>query len=407
LRKKWAQYTLEELLGQNIYITGRRRDKPLATDLSKRQFHHPKEDYLAGQDHTSEPMAPYSFAHSLYFTPKGEACSHSDNDNAGLRVIDQLKPGDKVTAAKFINRLNLTVREVVKVDGGAPRITFVEPIPESVWKTSRDQWALLEFGPGSSPSTGLTMGITTGTAEPGSETVIDALAQALSSAAQPSAKSPNLQPHVNAINTVLLPILQQRIEALGETESGAYNFYVQRLQRGKLIGDYEVAVAQRIVETGIGAQGVHEIGPGLGQLTFLLAYCGLPAAAIEIDRRRHATASLMLAAVAAAAPDVGNRCRVLYGAFPLADAVLPPGQALALATNLVFTTDRATQLKILDAMKRYRAAIVDIDRLFDRRTDDVGRKLTLNLIAEAGFKHVEPFLDLGESGRYFLLRTGV
>ena len=49
---------------------------------------------------------------------------------------------------------------------------------------------------------------------------------------------------------------------------------------------------------------------------------------------------------------------------------------------------------------------IDIDRLFDRRTDDAGRTLTLALIKEAGFAHVEPFLDLGEAGRYFLLRSG-
>jgi SAM-dependent methyltransferase len=407
LRKKWANYTLEELLGQNIYITGRRRDAPLATDLSNRQFHHPKEDYLAGQDHSAEPIAPYTLAHSLFFTPKGEACSHSDNDHAGLRVIEQLRPGDKVTAAKFTNRLNLTVKEIVKVEGGAPRLTFVEPIPESVWRTSRDQWTLLEFGPGSTQS-------------------MDA-----GSSQTAVSKAPDLQPHVDTINRLLLPILESRIETLGrtktrshnfikrlflripqsriqtlgETEAGAYNFYVQRMQRRNLFGDYEIAIAQQILKTGLGAQGVHEIGPGLGQLTFLLAYSGLPAIGIEIDRKRHATAALMLGAIGAAAPDVGNRCRVMFGEFPLSDSVLPPGQALALATNLVFTTDKATQLKILGAMRRYKSAIVDIDRLFDRRTDEAGRKLTLALIAEAGFKHIKPFLDLGDSGRYFLLRA--
>ncbi len=405
LRKKWAKYTLEELLGQNIYITGKRRDKPLSTDLSQRQCHHPKEDYLAGQDHSAEPIGPYTFAHSLYFTPKGEACSHSDNDSAGLRVIERLQPGDKVTAVKFINRLALTVKEVVRIEGAAPRVAFVEPIPESVWKTSRDQWTLQGFNtdnaraaPSSTPSS-----------PPSSAPAVVAAVSAPASTAALSAVlasngSPDLKRHQDRINALLLPILEERINKLGDQESGAYNFYATRLQRRNLIGDYEVAITQQILKTGVGSQGVHEIGPGYGQLTFLLAYAGLTASAVEIDRRRHATGAIMLGTIGAADPDVGNRCRILFGAFPLPDSVLAPGQALALATNLVFTTDRPTQLKILGAMRRYKTCIVDVDRLFDRRTDDAGRALTHALIKEAGFAHVEPFLDLGESGRYFLLR---
>ncbi len=409
LRKKWSKYTLEELLGQNIYITGRRRDTPLKTDLSKRQFHHPKDDYLADRDHSQEPLVPYTFAHSMYFTPKGEACSHSDNDSAGLRVIERLQPGDKVTAVKFINRLSLTVREVLKVEGGAPRVAFIEPIPESVWKTSRDQWTLQGFGPDDVKASAIPSLQAAPSAPapavppvaPSMFSAAKALAQALFTGGTSNAKK-----HEDTINALVLPVLQERITKLGETESGAYNFYAQRLARRNMIGDYEVAIARRILETGIGAGGVHEIGPGFGQLTFLLAFGGLAATGIEIDRRRHATGALMLGAIASAEPDVGNRCRMLFGAFPLPDSLLAPGQALALATNLVFTTDRATQLKILGAMKRYKACVVDIDRLFDRRTDEAGRKQTLALIKEAGFGHVEPYLDLGEAGRYFLLRSG-
>ena len=71
------------------------------------------------------------------------------------------------------------------------------------------------------------------------------------------------------------------------------------------------------------------------------------------------------------------------------------------------TTDRATQLAILGAMRRYKTCIVDIDRLFDRRTDAAGRTETLALIKRAGFGHAEPFLDLGEAGRYYKLRAGL
>lgn len=46
IRTRWKKYTLEELLGQNIYITGRRRDEPVDLDLSERQLHRPAASYL-------------------------------------------------------------------------------------------------------------------------------------------------------------------------------------------------------------------------------------------------------------------------------------------------------------------------------------------------------------------------
>ncbi len=206
------------------------------------------------------------------------------------------------------------------------------------------------------------------------------------------------------LNARLLPVFRDRVTRMGDTDSGAYNFYVQRINRENLIAGYEIEIVKRFMDRGMCAGGVHEIGPGVGQLPFLFAYNGVDAVGIEVDKRRFGTAAAMLVALDAAEPDVSARVRLFEGGFPLPADKLPPGNAVVLATNLVFTTNHDTKLKIVRAMQRYTSAVIDADRLFDRHTTAEEREGTFKLMAEAGYGPGEPFLDLGESGRYFLYR---
>ena len=142
LRRRWKQYPLSELLGQNIYITGRRRDEPLDIDLSGRQFHHPSESYLAERDYSGEDIEPYAFWNFVYFSPREELCSHSENDHAGLRVFERLKPGDTIAVNKFTAELRFTVAQVVRPRGANPRLKLVEPVPPEIIRDNHDQWTI-------------------------------------------------------------------------------------------------------------------------------------------------------------------------------------------------------------------------------------------------------------------------
>lgn len=147
LRRKWKKYTLAELLGQNIYITGRRRDVPLTRSLPLDQLYHPKETYLADADHSGDDPAPYGLANSVFFSKLGEMCSHTDNALAGLRVFARLKPGDKVNVQKFKTQLTFTVAEVLHPKGSDPRLKLVEVVPETILNGNHDQWSMIDFGP--------------------------------------------------------------------------------------------------------------------------------------------------------------------------------------------------------------------------------------------------------------------
>ena len=211
--------------------------------------------------------------------------------------------------------------------------------------------------------------------------------------------------YVDRLNAILLPFLEQRVAELGEREAGAYNFYVQRLARNNLLGSYEIKLAERLLARNLPVSAIHEIGPGYGQLTFLLAMAGLPALAIEIDQRRYMTGAAMLEALVKAMPEMAPpRCALIKGGFPLPVSPGIQNTALALATNLVYTTSAEQQNIIVAAMKQYKYTLIDVDRFFEKRTTDAERAPVFAMFAHYGFAKPEDFLDLGDDGRYYLFK---
>ena len=206
---------------------------------------------------------------------------------------------------------------------------------------------------------------------------------------------------VDRLNEIVLPVLRQRVAALGATESGAYNFYATRLGHGSIVSDYEIALAKLIVEADLGSGGVHEVGAGYGQLPFLLALNGVAAIGIELDNRRVQTAEALHAALMAAVPEAGRRVRIVSGVFPLSDGLVDTSGAVVVATNLISTTSPIAQRRIGAAMSVYRCAIVDVDRLFEKRIDDAGRQQSFQIMSAAGFCAPRLLLHLNDSGRYF------
>lgn len=201
------------------------------------------------------------------------------------------------------------------------------------------------------------------------------------------------------LDSILMPVARMRIETMGLEESGAYNFYDVRVGHGTLFADYELAIARKLAEYGPGGL-VHEIGVGWGQLSFLLAAIGIDTVALEVDRRRYAAGSSLHAVIAAADPKTAQHCQVLFEKFPSPD--LSPKGAVALATNLVFTTSPEQRRAIITALSRYDAAIIDVDRFLVSSKPENRPALLAEFEAQglAG----EPFLDLGASACFYRFR---
>ena len=142
IRRLHSKYTLEELLCQTLYVMGRRRDKPLDTDLSNIPFHHPGEDYLGGVDHSAADISPWRAYGSVYFGSPNTMHSHSDNDFAGDKVLASLQPGDSVRVRKHDSLLEFDVAAVKDNGGGRIALVFAQNAPEGTSPDNRSDWTI-------------------------------------------------------------------------------------------------------------------------------------------------------------------------------------------------------------------------------------------------------------------------
>lgn len=200
------------------------------------------------------------------------------------------------------------------------------------------------------------------------------------------------------LDSILMPVARMRLQTMGLEDSGAYNFYEVRLGHGTLFADYEMEIARRLDALSPRPRMVHEIGVGWGQLSFLLAGIGIDTVALEVDRRRYAAGSALHGVINAADPGTTQRCQVLYERFPSED--LDPAGAMALATNLVFTTTPTERTAIVAALGRYESCIIDVDRFLVMGRTPEDRAAVIAEFEAAGMR-AEPFLDLGASACFY------
>jgi hypothetical protein len=202
------------------------------------------------------------------------------------------------------------------------------------------------------------------------------------------------------MNEFAIPFGQRRLAEMGESESGAYNFYKVRLERGQLFSDYELALADALAETLGERRHIHEIGSGYGTFSWLMAGLGFQTVCLELDRLRCDGGIALWGAILEGWKGVPGSVRFVNDRFP--SASLESGGACAVITNLVATTTEVQRSAMLAALTGYDLSIVDIDRfLVHAKTPEESAEV-IDRFAAAGFK-VHQYLDLGKSANYYTL----
>lgn len=208
-----------------------------------------------------------------------------------------------------------------------------------------------------------------------------------------------------SVDAVAAPLALRRLEALGQRVSGSYGFYTGRLRRGTIFSDYEIALARALVEWREAPRRIHEIGGGFGGLCMLLVLLGFKTTCLEIDARRFAAAQALRDGLTAEFPDVRDGYQIINERFPLAPGLLPAAGAMAVSTNLVFTTTAEAKAEILARLPTYDCAIIDVDRFLTLCATPEHRAERLEELEAAGL-YGEPFLDLGKSACFYRFAAG-
>ena len=201
---------------------------------------------------------------------------------------------------------------------------------------------------------------------------------------------------------ILLPAMQERIEQDGAEGSGAHNFYVQRVARGKVFLEYEIALTEKLLSCGLDITHIHEVGCGFGQLVFLLGWNGFQTVGFEANPDRARTARRLQTILSLIDAGRTRNVTILSKAFPSRRPRLPEAGAMVVTTNLVTSATVAERRALVRGMGRYRFVVIDAQRFFDLRTEPDSEHKNLALFAEAGFAPPQLFLDLGQGGKYYL-----
>jgi hypothetical protein len=192
---------------------------------------------------------------------------------------------------------------------------------------------------------------------------------------------------------------------MGEHESGASSHYRTRVERGEILGQYEIKRAHLVAGIA-GVSSYHEIGSGVAALPMLIALSGRVAVGIEHDPRRQAAACAFYDALRLERPELAFRCELIAGRFPDAVADRDVSESLAIVTDFVTTTSQTLRGSIIRGLTRYAAVILDVDRFLERRETETQRHALLTQLEAAGLKRPLSILDLGNDGRYCIILNG-
>lgn len=190
---------------------------------------------------------------------------------------------------------------------------------------------------------------------------------------------------------------RERLDDLGETESGAYPFYALRLSRPSPLVPQEIALIEALAAAYDRDTTYYEIGAGVGFLALALAAHGYCAVAIESDTRRVRAAEHIRARVAAARPELETRFfveQMRFGADPLPRPGPKENRIVALCTNLVNGWSHENAGLLASELGRFDATIVDLLLFGVKRERDQAQEV---LDIFAGMDS-ETFFDMGLKG---------
>ncbi len=200
------------------------------------------------------------------------------------------------------------------------------------------------------------------------------------------------------LNATAIPVLRDRIAAMGEKASGAYNFYAQRAEAGNLFWSHERKLVAALLEHfGKRRPVIHEFGSGFGTVSWMLAGLGFETVCIEHDAARIAGGEAIWDAIVRGTAPEGS---CTYSKIDIVtDPPVTDGICL-IATNVIYTTTPERRADILKALARYPEVIFDVDRMIWQSETEADRRALVGTMEDHGMT-AAVFFDQGGGGRFW------
>jgi hypothetical protein len=156
---------------------------------------------------------------------------------------------------------------------------------------------------------------------------------------------------------------------MGPEESGLFNYYVRKLAHDALLSQCDLQAIRVLRQHAGRFTRLWEIGPGVGQLTVMLALDGHQVVAVEHDRRRAAAVLAVLDVLAAIDRPARDRITLLLDTFPEALGADTVEKDAVLCLSCAFTAADAKYRAFEATVARYALGVIDFARLFTETTD--------------------------------------
>lgn len=210
----------------------------------------------------------------------------------------------------------------------------------------------------------------------------------------------------SATDQYAVSVLRDWLATEEARQRSAGSYYMQRLSRGRLFVDSELAIAEYCRKRFDSAVRFFELGFGFGELSLLLALSGFSTTGYEADAGRYAGARVLADALADKNLDL-SRLSLVNGSFPDALELGAMGAATAVlvATNVTSSYLMHNIDYVYRAMRLFDHVIVDLSRFGAVRNQSARQKL-LSDLQEAGFVNQGPVYSTGGSDVRHFHRQG-
>ena len=225
----------------------------------------------------------------------------------------------------------------------------------------------------------------------------------------PSVDEPLLPPptdplaHIPLIGDIAKIAVQDLIDVLGETESGAGHVYAARAAAPTFLTHYELELIQYLAAAEP-YESYYEIGCGFGAMIVALASAGMASVGIESDKRRAAGAQRVLDRTVHAFAErrfrLAAACEIVQGRFPAPLKGRDVTRALAYCTDLTSTHTPEQRADLIAGLRCHKTVIVDLQRFVERRSTPAACAQLLAELQESGLGEGREVLNLGSGGLY-------